>query len=654
MKKLGKALGVEELFTDHLRSFFIDSFYRYRQSDSVQPDGNERTTLRRYLRRFDSRRAQFPLSPAQTRLVLERADPFAEDGLRSWSEPAALEHARTLGTKLPDAYLACFLPANDLARRLPDDHPLLSDLANARRSRQGKILANDRRAIYLRHQSDLLHRAAEESFLHKDAAALFDLSTGKYWELRCDTARPPAGEAKQWTRRADKPERPQLSDEGRGRLARVAALTWPPRPQWDVFRRGVLRRHGGFLFSLSRQGKINREEAARFLKVDIGKFDRMRLDHEAGVFDHWLQPRLSFAESLKWRTFVREKSSERSEGRSDAAFIRELRQRYGLPISTRLAQEALHTGVPSKIPVERTRIRPSLVVAEIHRLEQISGYQWLPEGIEAQRLKLMQQHGSFVFDLILKQSLLLDDAARLFGISHSRACELLGLHREGDLAMALETPTASQKKERRLLFLRELERRGAELGYSELLRDIRRRLRVFIPNMAIRDYVHSLKRDGKRLPGLPRGRISRTKALVPLDAAERRRLQKIARINWDNVDDVPALRRTLLSSDGAFLMTLIDEGKLRVLDGARLLHLPRALFGEVHKDWKVGLSARHTFPPPSGEEYHRQKEIVCKEARGSLSERLELFIVRLGKDFGVLLPRWSIRKLRARMLKPAA
>lgn len=647
---LAAALGLDGSLSKHLRAFFVDSFYRYRPDNSGPLPADENLALERYLRRLNPSgpRRPWPLAASEARLVFRRADPFAESGTRSWAEPSALAYARSFGTKIPDTYLLCWTPVEQpAARRLTDGHPLLVDLSKVKRGRNGRMVPSARLEIFLRHRDDLLRRAAEKTFPHHAAADLLELKRGSYRRFRHDAARS-LGERNEPVGRAPAHAvRILLSNEERARLDRIEALVWPAKPKWPTFRRGVLRKHASFLFALTRHSKLAENEAAQLLKVNRKYLIDMRLDLEAGVFEHWLRVPVPRAELREWQALVREKRHERRPGQSDAEFVRDLRKRYDLPIHYNAARHALHKDPAPRKPVVTIRIAKPLAEFERKRLERISNPN-LPRASRRgdQSLALMKQDGAFVFGLILEGRLRLADAARLFKISISRASELLGLHREGDLAMALERPAPAEAKRRLALFMRELQRRGAQDGISELLRDMRRRLRVYIPATRARLHLHALDRAEELPPvNLPKGRVLRARIVVPLEMEERRRLRAISSIDW-NVEDIGDLRRRVLADDGDFVVKLFDKGKLGGPEAAKLVRISPGEFSGLRSDWKAGLRERYINPPPQGNERLRQREIVREEARQAPSERLETFIVRLGRDRGVLLPRWEIQALR--------
>jgi hypothetical protein len=653
MRRAGTAVGLAGSLADHARQFLVDSFYRH--PEFVPADA---AALRRWLQRLDGHLPVSRATPAQLRLVLGRTDPFPDAGASFFANARTIEAARTLGTALPETYVACFRPTGR-GRPLPDEHPLLADLANAGRSDRGRLLPHERVRIYGKHRDDLARRAVEGGLPHRDAAALFELHPSKYWLLRqaADPGKPPrpAGAAPPGLAKPKEPEPVKdrrevaaLSENDRARVRRIAALRWPARARRPAFRRHLLRQHGGFLVQLARQGMITGGSAAKLLKTDRIEFSRMRRDYEAGTFAHWLHPRPSRANCLMWRTLVYAKRHERGKGQPAADFIRELRRRYGLPISERVARKALQ-----KPPSEGANRKHPLLVeplsaSERARLDRIAGAAG-PQLTERARLELLRQHGAFVFDLIAQGRRRVADAQRLFGISAARALDLLCLHRENDLALALDWLSPAQRQRRRAIFVREFERRGADAGTNELCRDIRRRLRLYIPQSLARRVIGDLtRRDGQRPKGLPVAPMGRCKVMVPLTAAEQRRAKRLAAWDWNAAEGDAAIRRQLFAQHGDFLMTMIEHRKLAATYVAALVHLAPGTLSGVRSDWRAGLAARHCQEPPSGIERQRQIALVRREVRPG--EQLESLIRRTGQDRGILLPRQTIRNIRAEIL----
>jgi hypothetical protein len=442
----------------------------------------------------------------------------------------------------------------------------------------------------------------------------------------------------------------ELTPEQADRLARIEALEQPNDQDEFI---DLLRKHGPFVFGLVRDGSIDNERGVSLLRVGMSKFVRMKRDFLAGVFDHWLAPPLSQQESLAWQKFVHTRAGDQRPGQADSDFIRELRGRFHIPISEGLARDALYglpepraAGLNSKVYVLQS-------LAEQARLNSIRQARKPIDGWNARQDQirhLLSEHGAFVFELVLARKLNLKDAAKLFGIPANRARELHALYREDDLHLALVKLSRPEEIERSKLFDRELKARGAENGLTELLHDIRRRLRIYIPERVATAKMHWLKQRGKRPCVILRGTSGRRKK-VPLTDEQRRRVKALARTKWDAADDVDALRRDVLAEDGAFLMKMVDLGKVDVEEGARLTNLHVAVFERVQSDWRAGLQARHIEPPPTGPELDRQLRIVHEELqRAPAGERPESFIRRVGL-LGVLLPRNKIVHLRERHLR---
>lgn len=643
MEGVVEALGLGESFDRCARRFFVDNFYRH--PDHVPADA---PVLERYLKRFDRRCPERAFSASERRLIVSRADPFPDAGKRFLSDERAIEEARRIGTGLPDTYEACFAPKVDKdSLRLPDDHPLHAELAAAELSRHNATRGKQLLDIYIRHRADLDRRADDGTLPRLNAAPVFGLKQAQYMRMVAKAKRL-AGELPPKPGRRRPRVRPTMTAQEAERLRRIEETADPGEAEMPEFRRSLARRHGPFLFDLARQKKISNEQGARLLRVDLPDFGDMKLDHEAGVFDHWLRPRPKGEEHRSWVDLIREKLSEREEGQGDAAFIRMLRKKYGLPIARGAAIRAIRA--PRREAVVRV---PSTGAAaaqptemEKARLEKIASRP-RPTGLLAvqERNARLKKDAPFVFDLVRADRLQLQEAGSVLDLTKARAGELYRLHLDGDLHLALKTNTRAESKRNRELLVAELERRGAEKGIAALCRDIRRRHRVYISLAAAQMILARFKEAHGRKPiGHHEGAYD-VKPDAKLSPEERTRLKGIAATDWDGAPDIDALRRSLLTTDGRFLMGLVADRKISGGDGAALTRLDPYEFPQVRRDFARGHEARHCEAPPQGEERLRQEEAVVKLAVVSEEEeRYYDFVVRLGPS--ITLPHWRIRALR--------
>lgn len=639
------ALGMRGTPRTIAKLFAIDRFRRH--PDFAEA---EAAKLKRYLVRLNGHHLHQP-RPTQEdlKLFFERCDPFSSLGARDFSDAASIAHARELGTDLPDTYLECFKPAVDhTTRGLPADHPLLREISAA--TVKGRIPKAKRIEIYLKYRGELNERAADGSLLRREAGALFGIGYTKYWLLARDAEALIGVEKPRGRHYPRKPRALAAPTEDEAvRLKRVADIKWPPKQTRDGFRRSVLHKHGAFVCGLVEDDKLTQREAGRLFRFNAKSFTDYKLDVAAGVAAHWYAPFPSREESAKWQAAVFATRSERKEGQAATDFVRELRKRIPLPISQSLAIEALKERPGACANPTKGAIRIAMSAEASRRLGIVRASRWPANRKlhERHRLGLLRSHGVFVFDLVVQRRLTAADAMKLFKVDRVRTSDLVALHRAGDLHLALSMRSHAEKKRAHELFVREFGRRGVETGPAELCRDIRRRTGIYIPasqarNIFYRQLKNSTKGIGAAVPARRRwGRIA-----VPPSAEERKRLRRVATVDW-NVEDVASLRRDVFRSDGEFLMNMLDQRKISVAETAKLVRIPKTLFGSVINDWKAGLFARHLDPPPQGTERQLQLAIVRREARPA--ERFEVFVRRLG-SMGVLLPRHVIKKLRKRVL----
>lgn len=638
------ALGLEGTPTKHGKLFLIDRFRRHPAFDE-----KEAGVLKRWLARLDGHARCPAPTREEERLVFERCDPFPDLGALDFRDAAAIAHARELGTELPDTYLECLRPAVDPSSRgLPPDHPLLADIAAA--TVEGRLTKAKRIEIYLKHREELSRRATDESLLHREAAELFGLGYCRYWELAREAESSIGQErprGKHYARK--KKPLPVPTEEETARIKRIGAIAWPMKKSRDGYRRGVLHKHGDFVRKLVRERKIGAREAAELLGLNLSSFTRFRLDAEAGVAKHWYAPAPSRAETDMWRTMVFERRNERRKGQSKSDFIRELRKRFDLPISQTCAAEALVSPPKRRGGSSRPKITLPLSKEDARHLRSIRASRWPANSHvrEAHRLSLLRRHGESAFALVTQRLITTADVVKLFRLTLDRALDLVVLQREGDFAMALKKRTRAEARAGGELFVSEFVRRGAEAGVAELCRDIRRRLKVYVPTGQARNLVWRMNRAEGAARIEPTGpRVVRGRVRSMPTAEERKRLKTMAATDWQ-VADVAELRRRILTAHGDFVMVMTDGHKIDRAEAARLVGVPTVAFSGLRADWKLGFSARHLLPPAQGRDRDAQLAIVRAEVR--CGERPESLIRRLG-GMGVLLPRHVIEKLRNRII----
>jgi hypothetical protein len=662
MAVIAKTLGLAPNLSNLALRFFSESFFAS-APESSRADHRiafaEAKALDAYRARFDGRVVAPTLTPEQQRLVIERVDPFPEAGKEFLDDDAALASAHALGTSLPSRFLACFAAAS-AGDVLPADHPLRRELADTAWTRDPSRREAQCAAIYRRHLESLATVIPAGRRGRAMFAPLFGISLRRFSRI-ARTVEAEAGHAQGTPPRWD--TKAELTTEQATRIAAVEALVPPKgRAQMEDFKRDLLRKQGPFVFGLVRDGTIENDRGAALLHAGMTKFIRMKRDFLVGLFDFWLAPPLSKEETLVWKEFVLARAGERRESQPLSDFIRDLRVRFLIPLSEVIMRDALtaNPAAPKAEPVARLpkgRVYLQLTEAETERLAEISRRPIPAVGRNAREdhlRTLFTDHGEFIFDLVLARKISLKKAAEMSGIQTARASDLLSLHREGDLGLALVKLTRADEIERSRLLVRELEVRGAEKGLVELLRDIRRRHRIFIPMHVAVQKVCWLRSKGILPAGITNGCRLERRNKVPLTADERRRLKALSSTAWQTAADVDGLRRSVLAADGDFLMRLLDLRKIELEEAAKLTHLREDEFVEVRIDWRAGLGARHVAPPPDGKERERQLRILHDELLvASADERQESFIRRVG-GLGVLLSRDEISYARNCALRPPA
>lgn len=648
LQQAAAGLGLDGSLNDHARDFFIDNFYRH--PDYSRQDAAK---LERHLKRFDGHCPAQQIPAAEKRLVRKRADPFPDADKSFIDDERALEDARRMRTKLPRSWEKCFRARVDRTpQRLGDDHPLVVELANTVLSRHNTTRGAQIFAIYLAHRTELDRLAESGSLPRRAAADVFGLSRAQYMRMVAEAKRQ-AGELPPKPGRRQPRARPALTINEAERVHRIEALAIPGEVDMDDFRRRLWRRQGPFVFGLSRDGKISVEDGAALLRTHKLDFVRMKLDHEAGVFGHWLRPRPTIKEARKWTVFVREHLHERAEGQGDTDFIRALRRHHDLPVHESVAVRAIRAPVRSRSAKPAYRKAPPVPLsdAERARLEELFARE-KPVGPFAHKEQIarLKTDGPFVFDLVRARRLDLKDAAAALRISIRRSGELHTLHLEGDLHLALKINTRAESRQARELLVAELERRGAERGIAALCRDIRRRHRIYISRSAACTILRQFERERGRKPnGHPMGAFDRTPD-PRLTHTEKARLKAIDGLGWNTAADVADLRRSVFATDGDFLMDLIALRKIECADGARLTRLPGSMFSAVRRDFAVGQRSRHCEPPPEGAERRRQEDEVVRQAAASdPNERYVDFTAKLPVD--ITLSHGRIRVLRRAALE---
>lgn len=651
LQQAAAGLGLEGSLNDHARDFFIDNFHRhpdYSREDSAK--------LERHLKRFNGHFPAQQISAAEKRLVRMRADPFPDADKSFLDDEHALEDARRMRTKLPRSWEECFRAKVDKTlQRLAADHPLVVELANTVLSRHNKTRGRELMEIYLRYRVELDQLAENGKLPRRAAADVFGLSRARYMRMVAEAKRV-AGELPPKPGRRQPRARPALTVDDAERVRRIEALPVPSEAHLDDFRRSLWRRQGPFVFGLSREGKISIEDGAALLWTHKLDFVRMKLDHEADIFEHWLRPRPTLKETRKWTAFVRDHLHEREEEQGDTDFIRALRRRHGLPVHESVAVRAIRSPARPRAPKPAYRKAPPVPLSESERsrLDELAA-RGKPVGPFARKEQIarLESDGPFAFDLVRARRLDLKGAARALQISILRIGELYSLHLEGDLYLALKIKTGAESRRARELLVAELERRGAEKGIAALCRDIRRRHRIYISRSAAFRILWQYERERGRKPkGHPMGAFDR--APDPrLTPAEKARLKAIGALRWDTAGDVANLRRSVFSNDGDFLMDLIVDRKIECADGAKLTQLPVAMFSVVRRDFAVGQRARHCEPPPEGAERRRQEdEVVRLAAASDPNERYVDFAAKLPVD--ITLTHGRIRVLRRAALDARA
>lgn len=645
LKPLSTALGLPGRFGTAASDFFVSRFHSH-------PDHHLSDThaLTAYRRLFCGLRINPSATAAQLRLVIERADPFPDAGKRFCSEERALEAALSLGTLLPESYGGLFEPSPDAAAAgLPEDHPLVVELAATAFSRHNKTRGQQYVDIYLRHRAEIESRSADKSLPPKEAAKVFGLANAGYVHIvRQARGRDVALVAGPLLGRAK--SRPSMTEEEAARVGRIEAMLLANAKSGDD-PYSLLRRHAAFVFGLCRDRKISFKDGASLLDTHKGDFRRMKLDHEAGVFDHWCRPRPTDAESRVWTQFIRARLSERQADQSDKAFIRQLRVKYDLPISEPVAIRAIRPpATVSERPPHRIDRKPqaALSAEDVKDMQAVAADAFEETCGRRKRPAWLEAAAPVVFQKVRAKKMFLHEARVVLGLTGEVVGELYQLYNDGELHLAFKARSKAENRSIRDKVLADMKKRGAELGFGPFLREFRRRHGVFVSRSALLNLIHDFERQNGRLPEGHATGGRRTKGPdTPLSKEERLRLKGIAADRPGSDDEVS---RSILTSDGAFLMKMIDDCKISSSDAATLARLSLPNFSLVRRDFATGSTGRHCLPQPVGEDRRRQVAEVSAAAEASDASLSNLrFAALLGPH--ITLSHGTIKYLRDCIIK---
>ena len=627
VNRAGHDLGFEGLLWDALKAFFDDNLER--GSDDAGGDD----AILCYEARCDGRIVNAGLSSnTALRKLIQSTDPFDGATLPFADDAAAVSAAEAAGSVLPATYAACFQPP-----RLALDHPFRRDLA-AISSRLDEYEA--RSTLYSRYWDDLAHMDADGSLPRAQQAVLFGMKERSFRAFRrredAEAGLPPRPACCPGRPRA----RPPTTPKETARLNRIRDLKWPPAARTDDFRLKLLAKQGPFLFGLVLQDKVGLEAVAGIFRIDRSRLARIFEDFKVGLFGCWLSPP-SLEDRITAFEVLHDQAGRRQPGQSTERFCRDVRKSFGLKITQDDAVVMLRKKTSRLLGAPR----PALSPAEQERLKQISDAAWPKTWhVEAFRLDLFEDHGEFVCALVDELKLGKTAAAKLFKVytdpdrvRRLRAALADGTLREG----AVRIMTKAEAFERRRRVLEDYDRRPAGQTWPEFTLAFERKHGVLLTPAAARAIVWTAR------PDTARGKFP-VASTVALSDGERRRLKALAAAPWSTCADPDDLRRDLIREEGAFVVGLFDENKLKRPKAARLLGVDSGGFTHIANAFRDGAIDHLVHPPlPPAERAGALRIVLDARARRRPGERDAELMRRMRRDHVLLIPDSLIREVLA-------